>query len=138
MYIYHAELLFLFYIKRPMGHIAHLRNQFKPINTFAQSIKFIILLIRIIRRITNCLFFWDTNGPFCKTLSLLNPRILVPSFVENGLLVLNKRFINLVTYFHYFVIIFPWKRISSFIWTNLNYALCQVLLKLALSFCRRF
>ena len=23
--------------KRPMGHIIHLRNQFKPINTFAQS-----------------------------------------------------------------------------------------------------
>ena len=25
------------YNKRPMGHIAHVRNQFKSINTFAQS-----------------------------------------------------------------------------------------------------
>ena len=31
--------------KRPMGHIAHLRNQFKSINTFAQSYDYIIALI---------------------------------------------------------------------------------------------
>ena len=27
-------------------------------------------------------------------------------------------------YFHYFVIIFPWKRVGPFIWTNLNPMLC--------------
>ena len=31
--------------KRPMGHITHLRNQFKSINTFAQCYDYIIRLI---------------------------------------------------------------------------------------------
>ena len=31
--------------KRPMGHITHLRNQFKSINTFAKSYNYIITLI---------------------------------------------------------------------------------------------
>ena len=31
--------------KRPMGHIAHLRNQFKSMNTFAQSYDNFITLI---------------------------------------------------------------------------------------------
>ena len=29
--------MFQIFIKRPMGHIAHLRNQFKSMNTFEQS-----------------------------------------------------------------------------------------------------
>ena len=32
--------------KRPMGHITHLRNQFKSINTFQQSYGYIITFIR--------------------------------------------------------------------------------------------
>ena len=33
--------------KRPMGYIAHLRNQLKSINTFVQSFDYIITLIWI-------------------------------------------------------------------------------------------
>ena len=40
--------------KRPMGHIAYLRNQFKSIHTFAQSYDYIIMLIW--RRKKNHLF----------------------------------------------------------------------------------
>ena len=32
--------------KRPMGHVAHLRNKFKLINTFEQSYDYIITLNR--------------------------------------------------------------------------------------------
>ena len=32
--------------KRSMGHIAHMRNQFKSINTFEKSYDYIITLIR--------------------------------------------------------------------------------------------
>ena len=32
--------------KRPMGHIAHLKNQFKSMKTFKQSYDYIIRLIR--------------------------------------------------------------------------------------------
>ena len=32
--------------KRPMGHIAHMRNQFESINTFEKSSDYIITLIR--------------------------------------------------------------------------------------------
>ena len=109
MYIYHTESLLLFHIKMPMGHIAHLRNQFKPINIFAQSIKFITTLIRKIRRKRIVSFFWELNGPICTTLNLLNPRILVPSFVENGLLVLNRRSLNLINVFPLFCYYLPLK-----------------------------
>ena len=34
------------YNKRPMGHIAHLRNQFKLINTFVTSYDYIITSTR--------------------------------------------------------------------------------------------
>ena len=101
---------FYFLIKRPMGHFAHLRNQFKLMNTFAQSIKFIITLIGIIRRKNPLSLFLRIEWSFCKTLSLLNPRILVPSFVENGLLVLNRRSLNLVNVFPLFCYYLPLKK----------------------------
>ena len=41
--------------KRPMGHIAHLRNQFKSINMFQQSYGYIITLIRSGRTIISFL-----------------------------------------------------------------------------------
>ena len=52
-------------------------------------------------------------------------------------------FQNLSMYFHYFVIIAPWKRAGPFIWTKLNPLhpeddLCNVWLKLAPWFLRRF
>ena len=45
----------------------------------------------------------------------------VPSLVEIGSVILEKKiFLILSLYFHYFVIISPWKRAGPFIWTNLN------------------
>ena len=99
-----------------MGHIAHLRKQFKSINTY----NYIITLIKrrkntiiiILMRIK--WFFFEQNWiPFTQG-------CFVPSLVEIGSVVLEKK-ISLIStmYFHYFVIISPWKRAGPFIWTNL-------------------
>ena len=68
--------------KRPMGHIAHLRKQFKSINTF----DYIITLIKrreknIHFMITYCFFIW-----------ILIQGCFVPKLVETGSVVLEKRF----------------------------------------------
>ena len=42
---YNAILRPLYFNKRPIDHIAHLRNQFKSINIFKQSYDYIIMLI---------------------------------------------------------------------------------------------
>ena len=81
--------------KMPMGHIAHLRNHFKSINTFQQSYGYIITLI------------WSRKKPhyfllknwmlyICKTMSPLHPR----SLVEIG----SVDYYFSLMYFHYFVI----------------------------------
>ena len=65
---------------------------------------------------------WKRAGPFIWTnLNPLHPRMLCAKFSWNwhsgpG----EKDFIILSMYFHYFVIISPWKRAGPFIWTNLN------------------
>ena len=66
----------------------------------------------------------------------------MPSLVEIGPVVLEKIFWFCQCIFRYFVIISPWKRAGSFIWTNLNshhprMLLCKVCLKLAQWFWRR-
>ena len=51
----------------------------------------------------------------------LQDECIVPSLVEIGLVVLEKKtFLISSVYFRYFLIISPWKRTWSFIWTNLN------------------
>ena len=44
----------------------------------------------------------------------------VPSLVEIGPVVLEKKIFLIINVFCYFVIISPWKRAGPFIWTNLN------------------
>ena len=44
-----------------MGYIAHLRNQFKAINTFEKSYDYIITLIRRVKTLLSP--FWELNGP---------------------------------------------------------------------------
>ena len=45
----------------------------------------------------------------------------VSNLVEIGPLVLEKKIFSISSkYFHYFVIISPWKRVGPFIWINLN------------------
>ena len=54
-------------------------------------------------------------------------RCFVPSLVEIGPLANGyggEDYLNLLMYFHYFVIISPWERWWSFNWTNLNPMLC--------------
>ena len=99
-----------------MGHIAHLRKQFKSINTYDYIItlikrrkKNIIKLMRI-----NWFFIWRNINPY-------DPRMLMPRFAEIGSVVLEKRifFISSMN-FPYYVIISPWKRAVPVISTNLN------------------
>ena len=87
---------------RPMGEIAHLRNQFKLKNTFTQSYDYNILLIWREKK-PHHLHFWVpfTHGCF------------VSSLVEIGPVILEKIFLISSLYFHYFVIISPWRRCGT-------------------------
>ena len=48
--------------KRPMGHIVHLGNLFKSINTFEKSYDYIITLIR--REKNSSSSIGEFNGPY--------------------------------------------------------------------------
>ena len=65
---------------------------------------------------------WKRTVPFIWTnLNPLHPRMLCAKFSWNWLSGPGEKdFIILSMYFHYFVIISPWKRAGPFIWTNLN------------------
>ena len=124
--------------KRPMGHIAHLRKQFKSINTY----DYIITLIK--RRKNNIIYFMRI---FCffiwRILNSPHQRMLCAKIGWNwrsgsG----EENFWISSMYLHYFVIISPWKRAGPFNWTIMNPlspedALYQVWLKLACWFWRR-
>ena len=97
--------------KKPMGQIAHLRKQFKSINTYY----FIITLIR--RRKNLLSFFWEWNDSlFEETWIPFMQWYFAPSLFEIGLLFLRIW----LKYFYYFVIISPLKRTKPFVWTKLN------------------
>ena len=65
---------------------------------------------------------WKRAGSFIWTnLNPLHPRMLCAKFGWNWLSGSGEEdFLILSMYFHYFIIIFPWKRAGPFIWTNLN------------------
>ena len=65
---------------------------------------------------------WKRAGPFIWTnLNSLHPRKLCAKFGWNWINGSGEEdFLILSIYFHYFVIISPWKRARPFIWTNLN------------------
>ena len=69
-----------------MGHIAHLRKQFKSINTFDYIITLIKRRKENIIKITwiNWLFIWRNINPY-------HPRMLVTRLVEIGPVVLEKK-----------------------------------------------
>ena len=148
-----------------MGHIAHLRNQFKSKN-MTVSYHWLEENTHSFVRIEWILFFIlpnlkipFTKGCFMPRLIEIGPVILerkIFKFCPSILLFrcnlplekpmalgLNKsespspkdalsqvwlklvkwfwrRFLNSSMHFHYFIIIFPWKRVWPFIWTNLN------------------
>ena len=96
-----------------MGHITHLRKQFKSLNKY----DYIITLIqRIKKKLNENLLvhsFEQTWIPFTQG-------CFVPRLVEIGPVVLENILKFRKVYFHYFIIISPWKRAGPFIWTNLN------------------
>ena len=94
-----------------MGHIAHLRKQFKSINTYDY------IITRIKRRKKTLLTLWEfTFSSFEQNWILFIQKCFVLRLVEIGSVVLEKKIFK----FHYFVIISTWKRAGPFIWTNLN------------------
>ena len=101
--------------KRPMGHIAHLRKQFKSKNTY----DYIITLIKRRKKIINLMriywFFIGTN------LNALHPRMHCAKFGCNWPSGSGEEDVLISSmYFCYFVIISAWKRAGPFFWTNLN------------------
>ena len=65
--------------KKSIDHIAHLRKQFKYINTY----DYIITLIK--RRKNLVISHWKKEGPFIwSNLNLLNPKVLCAKFSWNG------------------------------------------------------
>ena len=142
-----------------MGHIPHLRKQFKSTNPYDY-------IITLIRRRKKLYSFWkwmvpylnelmstSSKGALCQVWLKLAPWFwrgrflniinvfslfrnylpwkwvwilftqdcLLASVVQIGTVVLEKKiFLILSIYFRFFVIIYPWKRATPFIWTNLN------------------
>ena len=92
--------------KRPMGHMAHLRKQFKSINIY----DYIITLIK--GRKKNIIDFKRIYWFFIwRNLNPLHPRMLCDKFGWNWLSGSGEEFFLISSmYFHYFVIISPWKR----------------------------
>ena len=54
--------------RRPMGHIAHLWNQFKSINTSEKSYDYIKTLIRRGKKPSALSLFWELNGLWSPSL----------------------------------------------------------------------
>ena len=77
--------------KMPMGHIAHLRKQFKSINTYDYIITLIKRKKNINFMIMYCFFIW-----------ILTQGCFVPKLVEIGSVVLEKIFFISSMYFRYF------------------------------------
>ena len=96
--------------KRPMGHIAHLRKQFKSINTN----DYIITLIK--RRKNNIIYFMRIYCFFIwRILNPSHPRMLCAKIGWNWLSGSGEEdFLISLVYFHYFIIISPWKRVWPF------------------------
>ena len=124
--------------KRPMGHIAHLRKQFKSINTYDYIItlikrrkKNIIKLMRI-----NCFFIWRNMNP-------LQPRMLCAKFGWNWPSGFGEEvFLISSVYFSLFRNYLPLEKGRALHFNKLESpspknALCQVWLKLAQWFWRR-
>ena len=91
--------------KRPMGHIAHLRKQFKSINTY----DYIITLIK--RRKKNINFMRIYFFFIWRNLNPLHPRMICAEIGWNWLIGSGEEdFLISSMYFHYFIIIFPLER----------------------------
>ena len=107
--VYYFQVLHDSY-KRPMGHIHHLRKQFKSINMY----DYIIMLIK--RRKTPLFFFYE-NLMVLHLYKLMNPLSSKDALCQVWLKLTQtfwRRFLNFGNVFCYFIIIFPWKRTGAF------------------------
>ena len=96
--------------KTPMGHIAHLRKQFKSLNKY----DFIITLIQRIKKNSykNLLFFiWTNLNPLPPLHALCKIWLILAQWF------LRRTFLNFINIFYYFVIIFA----GPIICRNLNH-----------------
>ena len=83
--------------KRPIGHIAHLRNHAKPINTLAQSYNYIIMLIW--RKKTIISFLIIERSLFVKPLSPFTREALSQIWLKLAQWFWRRRFLNLSNVF---------------------------------------
>ena len=98
--------------KRSKGHIAHLRKQFKSINTYDY-------IIALIKRRKNHYYFYENWMVFhLNKIESHSPKdaLCQVCFSGSG----EEDFLILSIYFWYFVIISPQKRVGPFIWLKLN------------------
>ena len=101
--------------KRPMGHIAHLRKQFKSINTY----DYIITLFKRSKK-NNIINFMTINGSLLEqTWILFNLGCFVPSLVEIAS-ASGEDFLISSMYFRYICNYLPLEKCGDFIWINLN------------------
>ena len=83
-----------------MGNIAHLRKHPRRRRNFV------------------IVFFYSVIHVY---LNPYHPKMVCANLVEIGPVILGKKIFKFsLKYFHYFVIISPWKRTRPFIWTNVN------------------
>ena len=91
--------------KRPMGHIAHMRDQY-ILNTFAKSYDHIITLIW--RRKKRSSLLWSVNGPYLLNLESLSPKdALCQVWLQLAQWFWRKRFLISSMYLCHFVIVSP-------------------------------
>ena len=120
-----------------MGHIAHLRKQFKSINTYDYIITLIKRRKKNIIKLTriNWFFIWRNMNPY-------HPRMLVPRLVKLVQWFLRRGFFNFVNVFSIFRNYLPLEKgralhLNKFESPSSKDALGQVWLKLAQWFWRR-
>ena len=121
------------WIKRPLGHITHLRNQFKSINTFGNSFDYIIMLSwrgkkPIISFLIIDISFFVKPWSSCLHQRMLCAKFWLPN--DSG-----EDFLTWVMVFCYFIIIFPWKSSLEFS-GELKMLLAQYLLTPLLESCQ--
>ena len=124
--------------KRPMGHIAHLRKQFKSINTYDYIITLIKRRKKTIINFMRIYFFF-----IWRNLNPLHPRMLCAKFGWSWMSGSGEEdFFNFVNLFSLFRNYLPLGKGGALHLNKLespspNDALCQVRLKLAQWFSRR-
>ena len=109
------------YNKRPMGHIAHLRKQFKSINTYDYIIEFIKIRKKPI------ILLWEFMFFHLKKLESPSPKdALCQDWLKLARWFWRRQFLNFFNVFSLFRNYLLLEKSRAFIWTNLNKIKCKV------------